>query len=350
MLRWPVEPMRAAAVRGLADLPRLQDPRFELKWDGWRAMAWVGRDGVELQSRHGRSLTRYFPSRRLQCLGQPHAARRPPGRRTPGLGRHQRPNLVHAPAKADHRRRGLDREVAARPAHLVLFDVLRDSRGRSLLNEPFDARRRRLERMLRSAPPTLAQCPQTPSAELAESWLSDTGAAGVEGLVVKPAASRYLPGKAGWVKVSPLLHRAHRRRSDEHPDAARVIAARPPGPTRGTAVRRPHSRAHGNSPTRADRTAHSDGLPGRRLWAPMALAAARGLVARSDQPAASALRAGGAGPRRRSRGRRRPRRALGRIPPPINTASTSSRPDPDRHRGREVSSRDIRPTCSEGRG
>ena len=64
MLRWPVEPMRTAAVRGLADLPRLQDPRFELRWDGWRAMAWVGRDGMELQSRHGRSLTRYFPNPR----------------------------------------------------------------------------------------------------------------------------------------------------------------------------------------------------------------------------------------------------------------------------------------------
>jgi ATP-dependent DNA ligase len=200
VLHWPVEPMRAAAVRNLPDLPHIQDPRFELKWDGWRCLAWVGRDGVELQSRQGKSLAKYFPD---VCRAL--AAHIPAGVLLDGElltwdDGTSRTSFTHLQKRITAGRR-LNREIALRPAHLVLFDVLRDSRGRSLLNEPFDTRRRRLQRLLKAAPPQLVLCPQTADIYEAGTWLADTAVAGIEGLVVKAAASKYIPGKAGWIKV-----------------------------------------------------------------------------------------------------------------------------------------------------
>jgi ATP-dependent DNA ligase len=192
--------MRAAAVRSLPELPRVQDPRFELKFDGWRCLAWVGRDGVELQSRQGRSVTRWFPD---VCRAL--AVHIPAGTLLDGEllcwdAARGRTSFSHLQKRITAGRR-LPSEIDANPAHLVLFDVLRDGRGRSLLNEPLQDRRRRLERLLRGAPPQLVLCPQTADPVEAQAWFSDMGVAGVEGLVVKSAASRYLPGQAGWVKV-----------------------------------------------------------------------------------------------------------------------------------------------------
>lgn len=200
MLRWPVEPMRAAAVRSLPELPRVQDPRFELKFDGWRCLAWVGRDSVELQSRQGRSLTRWFPDVCRALAGHIPAGTLLDGELLSWDTTHGCTSFTHLQRRITAGRR-LSAEIDAHPAHLVLFDVLRDGRGRSLLNEPLQARRRRLERLLRGAPPQLVLCPQTADPVEAQVWFSDMGVTGVEGLVVKPAASRYLPGQAGWVKV-----------------------------------------------------------------------------------------------------------------------------------------------------
>jgi ATP-dependent DNA ligase len=61
VLHWPVEPMRAAAVTGLPPAPRGRELIYQPKWDGFRAVVWIGPDRVAVQSRHGRDLTGYFP-------------------------------------------------------------------------------------------------------------------------------------------------------------------------------------------------------------------------------------------------------------------------------------------------
>jgi ATP-dependent DNA ligase len=80
VLRWPVEPMRAVGVAGLPDLARV-GAVAEPKWDGFRAVARRSSDGVEVFSRHGRSLTAFFPNprqshrtgdrRRSGCMARP---------------------------------------------------------------------------------------------------------------------------------------------------------------------------------------------------------------------------------------------------------------------------------------
>src|SRR5687767_7496131 len=54
----PFAPMEALSVD---EVPVGQDWQYEPKWDGFRCLAFRDGDKVELQSKSGQSLTRYFP-------------------------------------------------------------------------------------------------------------------------------------------------------------------------------------------------------------------------------------------------------------------------------------------------
>src|SRR5690349_3231966 len=56
-IRPPIAPMLARLTR---ELP-LGDLTYEPKWDGFRCLAFVDDDEVDLRSRHDRPLARYFP-------------------------------------------------------------------------------------------------------------------------------------------------------------------------------------------------------------------------------------------------------------------------------------------------
>jgi ATP-dependent DNA ligase len=199
VLRWPVEPMRAVGVAELPDLVR-DGAVAEPKWDGFRALAWRSRDGVDLYSRHGRSLTRFFPD-----ICQIFAASLPAevvvdGELIIWETGSGRTSFVDLQRRLRAGRR-INREAAARPAHLVCFDLLQDAGGKELLDRPLSHRRQRLERLLASAPPQLVLCPQTDDEHQARSWFADWATTGVEGLVVKRLGDRYRPGGNGWKKV-----------------------------------------------------------------------------------------------------------------------------------------------------
>ncbi|MEU7906356.1 ATP-dependent DNA ligase [Actinoplanes sp. NPDC049118] len=200
MLCWPVEPMRAEPMPSPPVPPYAEATVLEPKWDGWRSLAWVNRDGARLQSRHGRDLTAYFPDVCAALTEHLPAGVIVDGELVCWDGAHGRT------AFADLRRRitvgrGLAAEVAQRPAHLVIFDLLRDGRGRELLDQPLAQRRRRLQRLLAGGPSQLVLCPQTTDPDLARAWFTDYAVAGIEGLVVKDAAKPYRPGSVGWGKV-----------------------------------------------------------------------------------------------------------------------------------------------------
>ena len=103
-----------------------------------------------------------------------------------------------------HRRimsgRSLAREAAVHPANLVLWDLLHDG-TRPLLREPLWSRRQRLADLLTEAPPQVTLCPQTDDPAVAQAWLQEFSAAGVEGVVIKGRDSRYEPGRRGWAKL-----------------------------------------------------------------------------------------------------------------------------------------------------
>src|SRR3954452_20293496 len=191
------------------ELP-LGDFWYEPKWDGLRALAFVSGEAgapVDIRSRHGRPLARYFPEivAALDALAE--AAR--DGDAAPPLvmdGEVVVPTdagfdfaallgRIHPAASRVER---LRRES---PARLVLFDLLAAG-GASLLDAPFEVRRARLARVFSSAPRGgLSLTPATDDPALARRWLEAFHGRGIDGIVAKDRTLTYQPGRRAMVKV-----------------------------------------------------------------------------------------------------------------------------------------------------
>jgi ATP-dependent DNA ligase len=200
----PIEPMLAKSVPILPEPVGRQDLRLEPKFDGFRVIAFRRPDEVVLQSRAGRRLTRYFPdiARVLHTAlpGQPVVDGElvvwdPIRNRTDFA-------LLQQRITAGHR---LPQLVRDRPASFVIFDVLQDADGVELMSRPLRERRERLAALLVDVPPALTLCPQTTSTTEALEWMQTLTHAGIEGVVAKDAAGRYVPGRRGWLKYKTRL-------------------------------------------------------------------------------------------------------------------------------------------------
>ncbi len=97
----------------------------------------------------------------------------------------------------------LRREV---PVVLVIFDLLWVD-GRSLLDEPLEARRRLLDRLGVKHPFLLARVEEATSPEDLDRIFAETRERGHEGLMVKDPLSAYTPGRRGlaWLKLKRPL-------------------------------------------------------------------------------------------------------------------------------------------------
>lgn len=169
-------------ARSSKALPEGEDWAYEPKWDGFRAVAFVDGDAVELQSRNGKSLTRYFPdversfpAGRYVLDGEIVAAS------FDTLGQR-----IH-PAKSR-----VDRLAAETPARFIAFDLLAE--GDEVLTElPYRERRARLE----ARGDGVELTPVVWSAGDAQRWLRDE-----EGVIAKEASAPYRPGeRVGMVKI-----------------------------------------------------------------------------------------------------------------------------------------------------
>jgi ATP-dependent DNA ligase len=92
--------------------------------------------------------------------------------------------------------------AAETPAILILFDMLLDPAGASLLEAPLSERRAALEDFFAVArrAPSLKLSPYSLKAEEAEGWLAHGGAA-LDGVVAKRRDAPYLPGMRAMLKV-----------------------------------------------------------------------------------------------------------------------------------------------------
>jgi ATP-dependent DNA ligase len=169
---------------------------FEPKWDGFRALCARDGDAVEIHSRHGRPLARYFPEvvdalRRVDANSFVIDGELVP--RDVGRGFAALMMRLHP---AESRTAQLSVET---PADLVAFDLLRVG-DEDLLPMPFHERRARLESVLADAPTGVALSPVTRDPAVAAAWL---GAAhpGIDGVMVKDPVGPYLPGRRAMVKV-----------------------------------------------------------------------------------------------------------------------------------------------------
>jgi DNA ligase 1 len=92
------------------------------------------------------------------------------------------------------------------PVVLVIFDLLHLD-GRSLLDEPLEARRRLLEGLGLEPPFLLARLEEATSPDDLDRIFADTRERGHEGLMVKDPVSPYTPGRRGlaWLKLKRPL-------------------------------------------------------------------------------------------------------------------------------------------------
>ena len=192
----PIEPMLAK----LSDaLPPAEGFLFEPKWDGFRAIVFRPAPGeIAIQSRDLRPLDRYFPE-----LDAALAERLPTGSIVDGeivvVGAHgldfdALQQRLHPAASR------VARLAAETPASFVAFDLLAVA-GRSLVEETQEERRAALEALLAGARPPLYLTPATRSGEVAAEWLRAFEGAGLDGVVAKPLAAPYQPGKRTMLKI-----------------------------------------------------------------------------------------------------------------------------------------------------
>src|SRR5579875_2731578 len=196
-----VEPMLARHIDALPTRLSGRQLLFEPKWDGWRALTTVDKNGaVGIWSRRGTAYKKSFPE--VVFAAKNHV---PPDTVVDG-------ELVcWRDGRLDfggvQQRNNISTELAAQlaaeqPCHFIAFDILRLS-GETLIDRPFAERRAALTELFADIPATsaMALCMQTDDLDTAREWMSSLAQVGVEGIVIKPAQSKYVPGQRGWEKV-----------------------------------------------------------------------------------------------------------------------------------------------------
>jgi len=194
----PLPPMEAR----LADeLPSGEDWQYEPKWDGFRCLAFRDGDEVQLQSKSGKPLARYFPDV-VELLRRLEADRFVVDGELiiPVDGKLSFEALQLRLHPAESRVRRLAAET---PAQLMLFDLL-FHKETDYLQAPLWRRRQTLELIdLGEARGQVRLSPYTEDRETARRWLDEVGTA-LDGVIAKRRDGAYEPGERAMIKVKQM--------------------------------------------------------------------------------------------------------------------------------------------------
>jgi ATP-dependent DNA ligase len=183
-----------------AVIPADGDFLFEPKWDGFRAIVFRGpkQDDVYIQSRDLRPLDRYFPELHAIFLEQLPQGVVVDGEivmpTSHGLDFGGLQMRLHPAASR------VAKLAQATPAAFVAFDLLAAG-GKSLMGAPQRERRAQLEKLFKGIRRPLYLTPMTHDRDLAVDWLQRFEGAGLDGVIAKPAAAAYQPGKRAMFKI-----------------------------------------------------------------------------------------------------------------------------------------------------
>ncbi|HVX91995.1 MAG TPA: ATP-dependent DNA ligase [Xanthobacteraceae bacterium] len=188
----PFAPMEARSVE---EIPTGAQWQYEPKWDGFRCLVFRDRDTIELQSKSGQPLTRYFPElvAAVRAL-KPRAFVLDGEIVVPGDGALSFDALLQRIHPAASRVNRLARET---PALLIVFDLLVDAGGCTLTTLPLTVRRKELERFARAVFPRNARIrlsPATTELGQARRWLERVGTA-LDGIIAKRRDAEYRSGE-----------------------------------------------------------------------------------------------------------------------------------------------------------
>lgn len=198
----PFPPMEALLVK---DVPTGKDWQYEPKWDGFRCIAFRDGKTVELQSKSGQSLARYFPEI-VEAVLKVKATRFViDGELIITIkGEPSFDDLLQRIHPAVSRVTKLSRET---PARLIVFDLLVDEFGKAIFDLALVKRRQKLEAFAKkhlANDGSIELSPETLDAAIALKWLSDPGVR-LDGVIAKRLDLPYRSGERdGMQKVKNL--------------------------------------------------------------------------------------------------------------------------------------------------
>ncbi len=186
-----------------SELPVGPKWHYEPKWDGFRCLAFRDGSRVDLESKSQKPLTRYFPelTEALLRLGAKRFVL--DGEIViPADGSLSFDHLLMRIHPAASRIAKLSRET---PCVFIVFDLLVDERGRSLVERPLGERRKRLERFAKEyfaddESGTIRLSPKTDDVSVARKWFHM--GVGLDGIVAKRDDLPYQTGeRTGMQKI-----------------------------------------------------------------------------------------------------------------------------------------------------
>ena len=189
----PVAPMLAKSVKDIPDTGHV-----EPKWDGFRTVVFRDGDDVELGSRNGKPMTRYFPEL-VEALKENLPERCVldgeivvvSGDRLDFDALQQRIHPASSRVKL---------LAGQTPASFVAFDLLALGDD-DLTGRPFSERRALLVESLADARPPVHVTRATGDLAEAQRWFTQFEGAGLDGVVAKPLDAPYQPDKRAMFKI-----------------------------------------------------------------------------------------------------------------------------------------------------
>jgi ATP-dependent DNA ligase len=204
-LKQPYLPMEAKAVE---KLPAGDEWQYEPKWDGFRCIAFRDGNKIDLQSKSGQPLARYFPEvvdallklKAKQFVLDGEIV-------VPVKGKFSFDDLLMRIHPAASRIKKLSQET---PAKIIVFDLLVDDRGKSLVELTLEKRRKKLDAFAKkyfardSKNQSIELSPCTDDLRIAKDWLAGAGV-DLDGVIAKRIDMPYQSGnRHGMVKVKRM--------------------------------------------------------------------------------------------------------------------------------------------------
>ena len=192
-------------ARSVDEIPVGGEWQYEPKWDGFRCLAFREDKKIFLQSKAGQPLARYFPDI-VEALSKISAKRfvLDGELAIPVKGALVFDELQLRLHPAASR---VQKLAAAHPALFIVFDLLADSAGKSLLGLPLRERRQQLESFSRAnleSKGAVRLSPATTELKKAKKWFDKTGG-DLDGVIAKLLDVPYASGeRTAVVKVKKI--------------------------------------------------------------------------------------------------------------------------------------------------
>jgi ATP-dependent DNA ligase len=188
----PYPPMEALAATSLPEGP---DWHYEPKWDGFRCIVFRDAGSLDLRSKAGLPLARYFPD-----LVPPFSSLKGPRFVLDGeivIAIRNRISFEQLQLRLHPAASRVNKLAKEHPAMFLVFDILVDDRGNSLVDKPLIERRRKLEAFAAKClegEKSIRLSPATGRLQTAKKWLEDMGG-GLDGIIAKRLDCPYESGQ-----------------------------------------------------------------------------------------------------------------------------------------------------------